>query len=236
MELEDGSTFNTASLNTEQIFLLKTKLPGEGREGLLVDTGAHDNLVGNLFVKRILDILQRQGLQDQVKWQRLTKPINVSGVGKQSQLVEWSVTVPLRVISNNARNDTTYTAPVVGTDDDPSTVPALWGIKSMRNQRAVIDLVNNELHLCGPGRVYVNTPHGTSTMKIESSLSGHPLVPCTEYGGESKNDDDAPRQRVQIEKTKNGRQLRAQSEGRTGQNYTSSASPAKGDSAAASSR
>ena len=177
----DLDNFNTADLNHEQIFLLKTKLPGEGREGLLVDTGAHDNLVGNLFVKRMLNILEKQGLLNQVKWQKLSKPINVSGVGKHSQVVDWQVTLPLKVIVNDAPGDTTYTAPVVGTDDEPSTVPALWGIKSMRKQRAVIDLVNNEVHLCGPGRVRVDTPHDTSTMKIEDSLSKHPLLPCTEF-------------------------------------------------------
>eukprot|EP00959_Pyramimonas_sp_CCMP1952_P317430 6643484-Pyramimonas_sp.AAC.1 len=35
VELDENSSFNTANLNDEQIFLLKTKLPGEGREGLL---------------------------------------------------------------------------------------------------------------------------------------------------------------------------------------------------------
>ncbi|CAK0820075.1 unnamed protein product, partial [Prorocentrum cordatum] len=181
VELDETSSFNMANLNDEQIFLLKTKLPGEGREGLLVDTGAHDNLVGNLFIKRVLNILSEQGMMDKVKWQKLPKPINVSGVGKESQLVEWAITIPLKVIANDVKSDTTYTAPVVGTEEDPSTIPALWGIKSMRHQRAVIDLVNNEIHLCGPGRVYINTPHGTSTLKIESSMSGHPLVPCTEF-------------------------------------------------------
>ncbi|CAK0793269.1 unnamed protein product, partial [Prorocentrum cordatum] len=181
VELDANSSFNTADFNEEQIFLLKMKLPGGGREGLLVVTGAHDNLVGNLFVKRILDILSVQGVTDRVKWQKLSKPINVSGVGKNSQLVERAIAIPLRVIANDVKSDTTYTAPVVGTEEDPSTAPALWGIESMRRQRAVIDLVNNEIHLCGPGRVYINTPHGTSTLKIESSMSGHSLVPCTEF-------------------------------------------------------
>ena len=181
LETDSDKIYNTANMNDEQIFLLNTKLSGEGREGLLVDTGARDNLVGNLFVKRILSILNEQGLIDQVKWKNLSKPINVSGVGKQSQLVEWEITVPLKVIANDVKSSATYTAPVVGTEEEPSTVPALWGIKSMRYQRAVIDLVNNEIHLCGPGRVYVNTPHGTSTLKIESSVSGRPLVPCTEF-------------------------------------------------------
>eukprot|EP00959_Pyramimonas_sp_CCMP1952_P453986 9469189-Pyramimonas_sp.AAC.1 len=177
----DAESFNAADLSHEQIFLLKTKLPGEGREGLLVDTGAHDNLVGNLFVQRMLTILEAQGLLNHVKLQKLSKPINVSGVGKHSQLVEWEVTLPLKVIVNDAPGDTTYTAPVVGTEEEPSTVLALWGIKSMRKQRAVIDLVNNEVHLYGPGRVRVDAPHGTSTMKIEDSLSKHPLLPCTEF-------------------------------------------------------
>ena len=89
--------------------------------------------------------------------------------------------MPLRAIANDVASDATYKAPVVGTDEGPFTVPALRRIESMRMQRVVIDLVNDEEHLCGPGRVRTAAPRGTSTAKIESSLSGHPLVPCTEF-------------------------------------------------------
>eukprot|EP00959_Pyramimonas_sp_CCMP1952_P384850 8065875-Pyramimonas_sp.AAC.1 len=82
----------------------------------------------------------------------LSKPINVSGDGKKSQLVERSVTAPLRATANDAKCSATHAAPAVGADENPSTVPASWGIMSMRHQRAVIAPVNNDMHLCESGR------------------------------------------------------------------------------------
>eukprot|EP00959_Pyramimonas_sp_CCMP1952_P407783 8545885-Pyramimonas_sp.AAC.1 len=79
--------------------------------------------------------------------------INVSGLGKQNQLVEREAAVLSKVISNDAKSSATYAAPNAGTEEEPPTVPALRGIKSMRHQQAVIDPGNNDMHLCGPGRV-----------------------------------------------------------------------------------
>ena len=49
------------------------------REGLLVDTGAVDDLTGLDFVKRQAEVAQRHGRQ--VKWEELAKPKRVSGAG-----------------------------------------------------------------------------------------------------------------------------------------------------------
>ena len=165
-----------------KIYLIKTQLAGAHREGILPDTGAHDNLVGNLWVQRVTEILKQQNMQHLIKWTKLPKPITISGVGAGAQMAYWKVTIPTAFLVSGEHNlPSTYTAPVIGDDEHPSRVPALLGIKSMKKNRTVIDLVNGEIHVCGPGDVRMDLPHGTVTFKIEEAPSGHPLLPCTEY-------------------------------------------------------
>ena len=162
-----------------EVFLLKTQLPG-AREGLLIDTGAHDNLTGFSGVKRWSKLLEEQNDGRSIKWKKLNKTVSISGVGKQGQETAWAVDIPLTIDTvDGPQIQSTFTSPVVGTDEEPSAIPPLWGIRSLRRMRAVIDLVNNDIHLCGPGRVRVDLPHGSHTIKLEYSPSGHPMVPCT---------------------------------------------------------
>ena len=80
----------------------------------------------------------------------------------------------------------TYTAPVCGDDNEPSDVPALFGLKSLSRLRTVIDLVNGVIHFCGPGDVIINTPAGTVSAQMEAAPSSHMLIPCTNYNNTSK--------------------------------------------------
>ena len=72
---------------------------------------------------------------------------------------------------------------MVGDEHEPSYVPALWGIRSMREKRTIIDNVNNVIYLCGPGDVRINVPAGITAIPIENSPSKHPMVVCTAYEG-----------------------------------------------------
>ena len=72
---------------------------------------------------------------------------------------------------------------MVGDEHEPSYVPALWGIRSMREKRTIIDNINNVIYLCGPGDVRINVPAGTTAIPIENSPSKHPMVVCTAYDG-----------------------------------------------------
>ena len=97
-------------------------------------------------------------------------------------MAHWKVTIPTAFLSSGEHDlPSTFTAPVIGDDEHPSRVPALLGIRSMKKNRTVIDLVNGEIHVCGPGDVRMDLPPGTATFKIEEAPSGHPLLPCTEY-------------------------------------------------------
>ena len=65
---------------------------------------------------------------------------------------------------------------------DQSDLPCLWGLNSLTRNRSVIDLINNRLHLCGPGDATIQLPPGSTSIALErDTRSGHLLVPCDLY-------------------------------------------------------
>ena len=51
----------------------------------------------------------------------------------------------------------------------------------MRDNRAVLDMANLQLHFCGPVDVHLTLPPGTKPFQLEVSPSGHPVLPCTNF-------------------------------------------------------
>ena len=51
----------------------------------------------------------------------------------------------------------------------------------MRNNRAVFDMVNLQLHFCGPADINLALPLGTKSFQLEISPSGHLVLPCTNF-------------------------------------------------------
>jgi hypothetical protein len=68
----------------------------------------------------------------------------------------------------------TYTTPVVSNSD----LPGLLGLNTMRRNRCILDMVNLQLHMCGPADVRLNLPPGTEGFQLEISPSGHLVLPC----------------------------------------------------------
>ena len=68
-----------------------------------------------------------------------------------------------------------FTMPVIA----ESELPGLLGFKTMRHNRAVFDLVNLQLHFCGPADINLTFPPGTKSFQLEISPSGHLVLPCT---------------------------------------------------------
>ena len=157
-------------------FLPRTQL-GSDREGLLMDHGAHDNLAGIDWVKRMTLLLERQGFGQRVKWRKLPVPLKVAGVGSNSQRAEWCVSLPIAVNGHFGE----YTAPVVGDDANPCRIPALWGLKSITSNRTVTDMINKKVYMCGPGDVAIIAPPGTIIIDLEQAPSSHAMVPCSDF-------------------------------------------------------
>ena len=53
----------------------------------------------------------------------------------------------------------------------------------MQRKRAILDMVNNQLHFLGPGdfRLQDVLPPGTESFQLHSAPSGHLILPCNKF-------------------------------------------------------
>ncbi|CAK0892089.1 unnamed protein product, partial [Prorocentrum cordatum] len=165
---------------TRQVFLEATRI--DGKECLLIDPGAYDNLVGDRWVMRMGALAKRACLEPT---QRLMdQSIGVEGVGTNAQIAKEEATRPGAANDERGKvHQISYNAPVVPDSD----IPALWGKRSLKHNRAVVDMINNKLYLCGPGRAQFTPPPGTPTFNLEDSRSGHLLLPISHFFGNGKD-------------------------------------------------
>ncbi|CAE7553939.1 RE2 [Symbiodinium sp. CCMP2456] len=141
----------------------------KGKVGLLVDPGAHDNLVGDRTMKL---------LSSQVKCKPairpLERPLSVQGVGNGSQQADLSHGVEFSIRAPGMSNiDGTFNSPVVPDSD----LPPLLGLKSLRNCNAVLDMQHQKLYIPGPGGLEIVQSPGTLMLDLELSPSGHLILP-----------------------------------------------------------
>ena len=159
---------------TQEVYLRSTRLTGQ-REGLLIDPGAFDNLVGSKWIER-MRVLGHAGQEREIP------AIGVEGVGETGQRATRAIVMDghIRAIDGTVHS-AQYEAPIINGSD----IPALWGPRSLSRNRAVLDTVNRTLYLCGAGDIRFLPPPGTVTLKLELSSSGHLLLPFTELPSSS---------------------------------------------------
>jgi hypothetical protein len=148
-----------------------TRLPN-GVECLLVDVGAHDNLMGSEFLRRVRKLLKQHGMD--VTHHKLEHPLSVEGVGAHSQKCTEAASIP--VVTANGEGGT-FTAPIV----PHSEIPALLGLKGLKKNRALIDCVNDRIYFLGEGEVLVRLPPGSQSHQLIMSPSGHLMLPISHY-------------------------------------------------------
>ena len=100
------------------------------------------------------------------------------GVGNGNQTCTHDCTLPIAI---SRGNDTTVTGSFATPVVAESELPGLLGFKTMRNNRAVLDMVNLQLHFCGPAGINLTLPPGTESFQLEISPSGHLVLPCTNF-------------------------------------------------------
>lgn len=142
----------------------------DGRIGLLIDPGAHDNLVG----ERTMQALEHQ-LGGRARLKQLSDPLVVSGVGKQSQQADFARAIPCGVCPSESDrvHPCQYTAPTI----KDSNLPPLLGMRSLREKRAIVDTFGKLLVLPGQGGVEFRCSPGTLVLPLDESESGHLILP-----------------------------------------------------------
>ena len=148
------------------------RLP-DGRVGLLVDPGSYGNLVGELWLRESSAHIARA---PQIVPR--ASPLQVGGVGKGAQVCQNDCKLPIAISRLDGSAATgSFTSPIV----QQSGCPALLGLRALTENRAILDLGTKQLHFLGEGQPILKLPPGSETFQLESALSGHLLLPCSEF-------------------------------------------------------
>ena len=161
------------------VFISNTEL-SDGRQALLIDPGSFNNLSGKPWFRQTCKMATKAGLQDEVSQRERKVPLNVAGVGTGQQKCTYDCKSPIALETTDGRlvcGD--YASPVL--DDDNHALPALLGLKTLIELKAIIDFSKLTISFCGPGDTKVEYPPGTDTFKLFQAPSGHLMLPCCEY-------------------------------------------------------
>ena len=163
-----------------------TRMP-DGRPVLLIDPGSVGNLSGDRWARECAQVAIQNGKAPSEA--RRPRPLSVMGVGNGNQTCTHNCTLPIGLIrSNGSSHDGTFTTPVVANSD----LPGLLGLHTMRRNRCVLDMVNLQLHMCGPDEVQLSVPTGTESFQLEIAPSGHLVLPCGNYSATPPNRLNTP--------------------------------------------
>ena len=102
----------------------------------------------------------------------------MSGVGAGASKAHRAFHFPGAAVNVQGQVERIYfDAPIV----DDSQIPPLWGLRSLRANRALIDCQGLKLHLLGPGDLRLNLPPGSRSFPLELSDGGHLILPIGEF-------------------------------------------------------
>ena len=146
-------------------------------EGLLIDPGAFDNLVGDAWVERQGTIAKEHGFEP--SFYDLPKVMRVQGVGKEAQETTKAVRMPGQLETGQSLQ---YTAPVIPRWGGP----ALCGLKSLAANDAIMDCRTPEQKLYLGADTKIVPGPGTTTLQLYPAMSGHLMLPISRFDSKAK--------------------------------------------------
>ncbi len=155
-------------------FHVSTHRTEAGQLGLLVDPGSYGNLVGEHWIQDAMRVADENGYQTS---KAARTPLEVGGVGKGTQRCTQEITVPAALRNaDGCMTKASFSAPMIPS----STCPALLGLKSLVEHRAVLDLSEQRLILL-PKDTPIEVPPGSEVYALERSSTGHLLLPIDDF-------------------------------------------------------
>ena len=155
---------------------VKTRL--KGKTAVLVDVGAVGNLAGSEWARELATKALKTGRKP--REEQRTRGLKVAGVGTGSQTCQYDVHLPCAIpLADGGVLKCTFTTPTVPN----STLPALLGLQSLKNSRAIIDTNDSKVYFLGPGDydLMKGLPPGTKQIQCEHAPSGHMMMPVDSY-------------------------------------------------------
>ena len=198
-ETDSPGTNNQVSADQSCAYHLRTRSKS-GQVGILIDPGAHDNLVGSITAK---DMAEQNGVALAEK--TMDKSLPVEGVGKDPQVAQKAIRLSMAVKDTDGNlTDASYTAPQI----EGSLLPPLLGNKTLRRMQSLIDCGSGRLILPGPGGVELKLSPGTLVYDLEFTPSGHWILPLHPRATET---DAASKRKSELQFNMSVREARSQS-------------------------
>ena len=177
---DTGLTLSTGrgvgiTTSSQQTYISNTEL-SDGRQALLIDPGSWGNLTGTPWARRTAMLASRHGLR--AKQTLRERPLNVSGVGRGAQTCTHDCDLPIALRTVDDRVITgVYRTPTL----NENALPALLGLKTLLERRAILDFGRMQCVFTGPGETQIDYSPGSDIFKMIQAPSGHLMLPCCEY-------------------------------------------------------
>ena len=146
---------------------------------LLVDCGSVGNAIGSETASHMASVSFHKSGQKTGQRKR-ESPLKISGIGKGHDTCDWNCKIPIALpMPGGSSLPCTFDSPVV----PESNLPALFGLRSMKSMRTIIDTTTMRLHFVGPSDYDLEKllPPGTKTLQCETSPSGHMVIPTDAF-------------------------------------------------------
>ena len=166
-------------------YISNTEL-ADGRQALLIDPGSWHNLTGSPWARRTAVLASRHNRPS--KQTERARPLNVSGVGKDAQQCTHDCELPIELKTIDGRSlSGTFKAPTI----NGHALPALLGLRTLIERRAVMDFTTMTISFTGPGATKIEYSPGTDTFQMLQAPSGHLMLPCCEYKPQGRRGQEA---------------------------------------------
>ena len=149
-------------------------------QGLVIDTAAPFNFCGDQWA-RALDN-NAFGHKKFSHWEarQTSRTPQFSGIGHGTQEAGYDVSLPMALMTTDGK-------PAVGTFEAPciqnSNIPGVIGLKSLEENRVVLDTVRSKIYLLEEGEYDLTScfPAGTKCFDLQRSATGHLVLPVGRF-------------------------------------------------------
>ena len=154
---------------------------------MLVDLGSRINLVGRETLEDFVAVATEHGMKSVLK--KRVRPLLVNGVGAGSAPCNQVLEVPIAVKYGNSPKAQVMTYHANVAEGCGSKLPAILGLDSMTEKDAVLILRNGKRCMAFPGKggYKIEWSPGTRLLPLETSPSGHLVIPCDAFQGATED-------------------------------------------------
>ena len=151
-----------------------------GRQALMIDTGSFNNIASQTWFDRTNALMSAAGSTEKLCKRPRQVPLHVTGAGVGKETCTHDCEAPVAMETIDGRlvlGD--YATPVL--DDEAREFPAVLGLKTLIELKAIIDFGQMTIAFSGPEDAKIIYSPNTDIFKLSQAPTGHLMLPCCHY-------------------------------------------------------